>query len=136
MDTLLIIDDNPDIRQQLKWGLSEEYSVLLAGDVAEGLAIFQKHQPKVVILDLGLPPCADTSDEGFRCLAEMMDIDQDVKVIMLTGNDERDNALKATQMGHMTFWQNPGNRGSFGYYQTGILSFKARGAESHVAALC
>lgn len=107
MDTLLIVDDNPDIRQQLKWGLSEDYTVLLAEDVAEGLSLFKKHQPKVVILDLGLPPCVDTSEEGFRCLAEMLDLDQNVKIIMLTGNDERENALKATQMGAYDFFPKP-----------------------------
>jgi two-component system, NtrC family, response regulator len=107
MDTLLIVDDNPDIRQQLKWGLSEDYNVLLAEDVAEGLSVFKKHQPKVVILDLGLPPCVDTSEEGFRCLAEMLELDQNVKIIMLTGNDERENALKATQMGAYDFFAKP-----------------------------
>jgi two-component system, NtrC family, response regulator len=107
METLLIVDDNPDIRQQLKWGLSEDYTVLLAEDVTEGLAIFKKHQPKVVILDLGLPPCVDTSEEGFRCLAAMLELDQNVKIIMLTGNDERENALKATQMGAYDFFAKP-----------------------------
>jgi len=107
MDTLLIIDDNPDIRQQLKWGLSEDYTVLLAEDVDNGLNTFKKHQPKVVVLDLGLPPCVDTSEEGFRCLAEMLEIDQNVKIIMLTGNDERENALKATQMGAYDFLAKP-----------------------------
>jgi len=107
MDTLLIVDDNPDIRQQLKWGLSEDYTVLLAEDVAEGLAIFKKHQPKVVILDLGLPPCVDTSEEGFRCLGAMLELDRNVKIIMLTGNDERENALKATEMGAYDFFAKP-----------------------------
>ena len=33
MEKILIVDDNADIRQQLKWGLGDEYTVLLAGDV-------------------------------------------------------------------------------------------------------
>ena len=45
MEKILIIDDNSDIRQQLKWGLSEDYSVLLAGDVNEGVGLFKKNQP-------------------------------------------------------------------------------------------
>ena len=107
MEKLLIIDDNSDIRQQLKWGLCEEYTVLLAGDVNEGLGLYNKNLPKVVVLDLGLPPHEDTSVEGFRGLAALLELNPYVKVIMLTGNSERENALKATQMGAYDFLSKP-----------------------------
>jgi two-component system, NtrC family, response regulator len=107
VEKLLIVDDNQDIRQQLKWGLGDEYAVLLAGDVKEGLAIFRKHQPSVVILDLGLPPHENSSVEGFRCLAELMDHYPNTKVIMLTGNDDRENAMKSMQMGAYDFYAKP-----------------------------
>lgn len=107
MEKLLIVDDNSDIRQQLKWGLSDQYTVLLAGDVSEGIALFKKNQPRVVILDLGLPPHEDTSVEGFRGLAELLELDPYVKVIMLTGNSERENAQKAIQMGAYDFFPKP-----------------------------
>ena len=107
MEKILIIDDNQDIRQQLKWGMVEDYTVLMAGDVKEGLATFNKYQPRVVILDLGLPPHEDTSEEGFRCLAEMLNLDPTTKIIMLTGNNERDIALKAMRMGAYDFYPKP-----------------------------
>jgi two-component system NtrC family response regulator len=107
VEKLLIVDDNSDIRQQLKWGLSEQYTVLLAGDVNEGITVFKKNNPRVVILDLGLPPHEDTSVEGFRGLTELLELDPYVKVIMLTGNSERENALKATQMGAYDFLPKP-----------------------------
>lgn len=107
VEKLLIVDDNSDIRQQLKWGLGDEYSVLLAGDVNEGIGLFKKNQPRVVILDLGLPPHENTSVEGFRGLAELLELDPYVKVIMLTGNSERDNALKAMQVGAYDFYPKP-----------------------------
>jgi len=107
VEKLLIIDDNEDIRQQLKWGLGDEYAVLLAGDVNEGLMTFRKHQPSVVILDLGLPPHENSSVEGFRCLAELLDHSPHTKVIMLTGNDERENAMQAMQMGAYDFYSKP-----------------------------
>ena len=107
MEKILIIDDNADLRQQLKWGLGEEYSVLLAGDVNEGIAVFKKNHPRVVILDLGLPPYENTSIEGFRGLAELLELDPYVKVIMLTGNSERENALKAMQLGAYDFFPKP-----------------------------
>lgn len=91
----------------MKWGLGDEYSVLLAADVDEGISVFKKNQPRVVILDLGLPPHEDTSVEGFRGLAALLEINPYVKVIMLTGNSERENALRATQMGAYDFLPKP-----------------------------
>jgi two-component system NtrC family response regulator len=107
MEKILIIDDNPDIRQQLKWGLGEEYTVYLAGDVNEGIGLFKRHHPRAVILDLGLPPHEDTSVEGFRGLAELLELDPYTKVIMLTGNSERENALKSMQLGAYDFFPKP-----------------------------
>ena len=107
MDKLLIVDDNQDIRQQLKWGLNSDFQVLLAGDAREALTSFKKDRPSVVVLDLGLPPHADTSVEGFRCLEEMLSINPAVKVIMLTGNNERENALRAMRTGAFDFYAKP-----------------------------
>ena len=107
MEKLLIVDDDSDIRQQLKWGLGDDYTVMLAGDVSEGLNTFKKFQPAVVLLDLGLPPHEHSSLEGFRGLAEMLELNPHAKIIMLTGNSERENALKAMQMGAYDFYPKP-----------------------------
>jgi len=107
MIKILIIDDDENIRQQLKWGLSDEYSVAQAGTVQDGIAAFKKHNPKVVILDLGLPPHEHTSEEGFRGLAALLELNPHVKIIMLTGNSERENALKAMQIGAYDFYPKP-----------------------------
>jgi len=107
VEKLLIVDDNSDIRQQLKWGLGDEYAVHLAGDINSALSLFKKVQPGVVLLDLGLPPHEHTSDEGFRGLAEMLVLNPHAKIIMLTGNSERANALKAIQLGAYDFYPKP-----------------------------
>jgi two-component system, NtrC family, response regulator len=107
MNRLLIVDDNEDIRQQLKWGLNKEFQILLAADAKEALRLFRTERPSVVVLDLGLPPHADTSVEGFRCLEEMLAINPAVKIVMLTGNNERENALKAMRMGAFDFYAKP-----------------------------
>jgi two-component system, NtrC family, response regulator len=107
MEKLLIVDDNQDIRQQLKWGLNQDFQVLLAGDAREALNSFKKERPSVVVLDLGLPPHADSSVEGFRCLEEMLGINPAVKIIMLTGNNERENALRAMRTGAFDFYAKP-----------------------------
>jgi two-component system, NtrC family, response regulator len=107
MEKLLIIDDNEDLRQQLKWGLAQEYEIVLATDADEGIAQFHKHRPKVAILDLGLPPHEETSDEGFRCLNELLNFNVSAKVIIMTGNSERDTALRAIQQGAYDFYPKP-----------------------------
>ncbi|MEA3363349.1 MAG: response regulator, partial [Thermodesulfobacteriota bacterium] len=64
MEKLLIVDDSSEIRKQLKWGLGKDYRILLAESVDEALKIFAQHAPKVVTLDLGLPPDIDGASEG------------------------------------------------------------------------
>ncbi|ALC16841.1 two-component sigma54-specific transcriptional regulator, Fis family [Desulfuromonas soudanensis] len=107
MEKLLIIDDNAEIRKQLKWGLGKEYRVLLAGDATEALSIFKAQGPQVVTLDLGLPPNPDGAEEGLRCLREMLTLDPAVKVVVISGNEERANALKAVGLGAYDFYQKP-----------------------------
>ncbi len=107
MEKILVVDDDSDIRQQLKWGLGDGYTVLMAGDVNEAINLFKKFQPGVVLLDLGLPPHEHTSEEGFRGLAEMLELNPHAKIIMLTGNSERENALKALQLGAYDFYPKP-----------------------------
>ena len=107
MEKILVVDDDSDIRQQLKWGLGDGYTVLMAGDINEAINLFKKFQPGVVLLDLGLPPHEHTSEEGFRGLAEMLELNPHAKIIMLTGNSERENALKAMQLGAYDFYPKP-----------------------------
>ena len=107
MERVLIVDDSEEIRKQLKWGLGSDYSILLASDGKEALSLFKKHQPKVVTLDLGLPPFPNGTDEGFRCLDEILKSHSLTKVIVITGNDDRENALRAVQSGAYDFYQKP-----------------------------
>jgi two-component system, NtrC family, response regulator len=107
LNKILIVDDIEDIRKQLKWGLGREYSVILAADGTEALAMFRRHQPLVVTLDLGLPPDEEGTTEGFRCLQEMLQIAPATKIIVITGNNDRENALKAVQMGAYDHYTKP-----------------------------
>jgi len=109
MEKLLIVDDSEEIRKQLKWGLGKDYEVLLAKDGKEGLFLHRKNYPKVVMLDLGLPPDEDGTEEGFKCLEGILKSSSVTKVIVVTGNDERENALKAVQLGAYDFYQKPIN---------------------------
>lgn len=109
MEKLLIIDDSDEIRTQMKWGLGKEYNLLPAKDGSEAIALFKKHSPRVATLDLGLPPHENGTEEGFRCLQEMLLDKPALKVIVITGNDQRNNALKAIELGAYDFYQKPIN---------------------------
>jgi two-component system NtrC family response regulator len=107
LQELLIVDDNSEIRKQLKWGLGKDYRILLADSVAEALKLFQQHEPSVVSLDLGLPPDIDGASEGLRCLQLMLQQRPETKVIVLSGNDDHANALAAVDQGAYDFYHKP-----------------------------
>lgn len=107
MEKLLVVDDNQEIRKQLKWGLSKDYKIFSAGAVDEALELFMLHRPRVVTLDLGLPPDADGATEGLRCLNEILTCAPETKVIVISGNEEKRNALKAVDLGAYDFYQKP-----------------------------
>ncbi len=107
MKKILVVEDNPDIQNQMKWGLSKEYAVLQASNRTEALKLFNKKNPAVVTLDLGLPPDEDDSSEGFECLEEILLQAPETKVIIITGNSDRANALKAIQMGAYDYYLKP-----------------------------
>ena len=67
----------------------------------------RRYEPKVVTLDLGLPPDETNASEGLATLAEILAIAPYTKVIVITGNDDRTNALKAIELGAYDFYQKP-----------------------------
>ncbi|VAW74843.1 Two-component system response regulator protein [hydrothermal vent metagenome] len=103
---LLVIEDDPGLQTQLKWCF-EGYDVIIAGDRETALAEIEKHHPPVVTLDLGLPPDADGSTEGFHALEEILTRAPRTKVIVVTGNNDRQHALKAVSMGAYDFFYKP-----------------------------
>jgi two-component system NtrC family response regulator len=106
MEKLLIVDDDKGIQKQLKWSLSD-YEAILADDRENAVAAIRRHEPKVVTLDLGLPPDEANATEGLAALQEILTIAPHTKVIVITGNDDRTNALKAIAAGAYDFYQKP-----------------------------
>ncbi len=103
---LLVVEDNPGIQKQLKWAF-EGYQVHLAQDRVSAMAALEKYKPPVVTLDLGLPPDPANASEGLALLQEILQITPHTKVIVVTGNNDRDNALKAISLGAYDFYQKP-----------------------------
>ncbi|MEO1766477.1 PEP-CTERM-box response regulator transcription factor [Thiobacter aerophilum] len=103
---LLVVEDDPGLQKQLKWSF-DDLEVVIAGDRQEALAALRRHEPAVVTLDLGLPPDADGVSEGLATLHEMLALAPATKVIVVSGNQDRANAVKAVGMGAYDFYQKP-----------------------------
>ncbi len=103
---LLVVEDDKGLQKQLRWSL-DGYEVLLAGDRDSALAQLRRHQPAVVTIDLGLPPDPDGASEGLAALAQILADAPGVKVIVLSGNRQRANALKAVALGAYDYQDKP-----------------------------
>ena len=103
---LLIVEDNPGLQKQLKWAF-EGYQIFIAGDRVTAIELLKQHKTPVVTLDLGLPPDSTNASEGLAALDEILVIAPHTKVIVVTGNDDRQNALKAISLGAYDFYQKP-----------------------------
>ena len=104
---LLIVDDDEEIRTQMKWALNQDYDVLLAEDKFTGVESFKANAPSVVLLDLGLPPHPNDPEEGLATLQGILDADRLAKVIIISGQGEKENALRAVGVGAYDFLSKP-----------------------------
>ena len=103
---LLIVEDDPALQKQICWAF-DQYETLTADDRESALAQVRRHQPPVITMDLGLPPDPDSVSEGFRLLEEILTIAPETKVIVLTGQNDRSNALRAVALGAYDFFAKP-----------------------------
>ncbi len=103
---LLIVEDDEGLQSQLKWCF-DGYDVHIASDRKEAISMLRRYTPPVVTLDLGLPPDPTNASEGFATLQEINSLLPETKIIVVTGNDDRENALKAISLGAYDFYQKP-----------------------------
>ena len=103
---LLIVEDDLALQKQIKWSL-DRFECVTASDRESALVQFRRHQPAVVTMDLGLPPDPDSTSEGFKLLEQLLAADPNVKVIVLTGQNDQANALRAIALGAYDFFAKP-----------------------------
>ena len=103
---LLVVEDDPALQKQIRWAF-DEYETLTADDRESALAQVRRHSPPVVAMDLGLPPNPDTPIEGFRLLEQILTVAPETRVIVLTGQNDRANALRAVALGAYDFFAKP-----------------------------
>ena len=104
---LLIVDDDDEIRTQMKWALAQDYDILQAGDRASAAEQFRAARPMVVLLDLGLPPLPAAPDEGLATLSDLLDIDRLAKIVIISGQADKASALRAVGAGAYDFLGKP-----------------------------
>jgi two-component system NtrC family response regulator len=104
---ILVVEDEEAIRSQMRWALADNYEVLLAGDRISALETVKTERPLLIVLDLGLPPSPRRGEEGLRALGEILSFDREAKVIVVTGNQDREYALKAIGEGAFDYFLKP-----------------------------
>jgi two-component system NtrC family response regulator len=103
---LLIIEDDPALQTQMRWAF-DQYDPVPADDRVSALSQIRRHRPAVITMDLGLPPHPDDPSEGLHLLEEIVAAAPDTKVIVLTGQNDHANALKAIALGAYDFYAKP-----------------------------
>ena len=103
---LLVVEDDPGLQRQLRWSF-EDCEVVVASDYASALKELADFAPAVVTLDLGLPPDPGGTSEGFRLLDEILMRAPDTKIVVVTGHNDRNNAVRAVGRGAYDFFEKP-----------------------------
>ncbi|WP_404362274.1 PEP-CTERM-box response regulator transcription factor [Marinobacter sp.] len=104
---ILIVEDDPGLQSQMRWCFSDQLEVTVAGDRETALAALRRLEPEVVTLDLGLPPDPGGASEGLALLEDILRLAPQTKVIVVTGREDKENAVKAIGMGASDFYQKP-----------------------------
>ena len=104
---LLLVDDDEALRTQMRWALDGTYDVLLAEDRQSAVELFRARHPPVALLDLGLPPSPADPTEGLATLSDLLAIDRRAKIIIVTGQADKQNALRAIGEGAYDFLCKP-----------------------------
>lgn len=107
-EKLLIVEDDLGLQSQLRWHF-DQYEVIVAGNREDAVAAIRLHEPPIILQDLGLPPDDEGVDEGFRCIREISNLSPLAKIIVMTGNADYENAVRAVAMGAYDFYQKPVN---------------------------
>ncbi|HEY7771947.1 MAG TPA: PEP-CTERM-box response regulator transcription factor [Marinagarivorans sp.] len=105
---LLIIEDDKGLQSQLRWHF-DQYDVFVAGNRDEAITAVRLNEPEVILQDLGLPPDDEGVEEGFHCIREISSLRPEAKIIVMTGNSDYENAVRAVAMGAYDFYQKPVN---------------------------
>jgi DNA-binding NtrC family response regulator len=104
---ILIVDDDVALATQLKWFLPKKYTSVLAHTAEDALTLFSGNEVDIVLLDLGLPPYENTPEVGLKLLNDILAQKPSMKIVVLTGQKERNVAVKAISQGAFDYLLKP-----------------------------
>ncbi|WP_290703262.1 PEP-CTERM-box response regulator transcription factor [Amphritea sp.] len=105
---ILIVEDDQGLQSQLCWHF-DQYEIIAVDNRSAAVAAIKQYKPSIVLQDLGLPPEPDGVTEGMLCIEEILNIDPNCKILVMTGRSEQENALKAISLGAHDFFHKPVN---------------------------
>ena len=106
---LLIVDDDPLIVDTLSFSLEPAFEIITSHSRPHCIQLLQQtsRQPDVALIDLGLPPFPHRPDEGLTLIPEVLSLVPDVKIVVLSGQNDSDNARHARALGAADFVAKP-----------------------------
>jgi len=104
---ILLVDDEENILKQMRWSLESDYEVLTTADESDAMSIFESEKPAVVTLDLSLNPHDPADLGGMRLLEQMLSKEPTTRAIVVTGNDDEKNAMRAVRLGAFDYYAKP-----------------------------
>lgn len=104
---LLVIEDENSVAKQMSWGLGKDYDITFASNAEQAKILLASGMFPVVTLDLGLPPFPNTPQQGLELLEQIAHLSPYTKVVVITGNAEDTNAIKAIALGAADFYSKP-----------------------------
>lgn len=109
LPSLLIVDDDPLIREGLAVAFRHDFDIHQAESRAAAIALLRQlpSPPQLALIDLGLPPLPHRPDEGFQLIAELLVHSPGIKIFVLSGQDGQHNARHARTLGAIDFIAKP-----------------------------
>jgi len=104
---ILLVDDDENILKQMRWALEPDYDVFTISDEGEAMSAFEKEKPAVVTLDLSLNPHNPADLGGMRLLEQILSQEPSTRALVVTGNDDEKNALRAVRLGAFDYYAKP-----------------------------
>lgn len=106
---LLIVDDDPLITDTLHFVLSQDFEVYVAETRKQVKSLLTQLDapPPLALVDLGLPPSQHKPDEGFALISDLLGHSNNIKILVLSGQNDEANARHARALGAIDFIAKP-----------------------------
>ena len=106
---LLIVDDDPLISDTLSFTMSTAFEIITSHSRPHCTQLLRQLRriPELALIDLGLPPLPHRPDEGFALISDLLNLSPDIKIVVLSGQNDAGNARRARSLGAADFVAKP-----------------------------